>query len=341
MSQTKIDNKYKHKDFLSALKVIATILVVYVHGDNIFIYTDFKELPRFRNVLSVINATAVPIFYLTSGYLLFSKPFDYKTNIIKKCRSLLLPFFIWNTVWFLFETALFLYSPSLSDITDWSFQGILISYFGIPMSSATPIYAPLWFVRDLFILNVFSFVIKGAFDRINRNVILLAILILWFMPINICARQSICFFCLGGLFNFYKTKPSLPKPIVFTVVCGVLGVMIPFLSTYEPVIRCAVLFCIVSIMTGVLVFTNLQHYLAKLIPFSFAIYVMHGKLLSLVLILLVKLLPQTSFTIMLEYYFIPILIIGICVLISMLLSRICPSVYALSVGSRYVAKIKK
>ena len=50
----------------------------------------------------VLTDCAVPMFFVISGYLFFLRQDDgftwaqYKAKMLRKCKTLLLPFFIWN-----------------------------------------------------------------------------------------------------------------------------------------------------------------------------------------------------------------------------------------------------
>ena len=65
------------------------------------------ETPRWLEMLKllgseVIPRCAVPGFFLIAGVLLFRKPFTWKDNMKKKCRSLAVPYLLLNTLWIMF-----------------------------------------------------------------------------------------------------------------------------------------------------------------------------------------------------------------------------------------------
>lgn len=338
MSQISTCIENKSNTYLSAVKAIATILVVYVHSENIFRYADYTGLASLRRVISTFNAAAVPVFFIISGYLLFRNNFDYKTNISKKIRTLLIPFLVWNTIWFFLEIAVSYLIPNYWKSFDFTIQGLLNVYWGIPMGGIPPIYAPLWFVRDLFALNVLSFVIKSVFNHCNRWIIVVALLALWLSTVNNQARQSICFFCLGGLAGYYKPKFECKKPIMFATLFSILGLLISLSSTNKYVNRIATLFFIIAILMWLSLCTYTHRTLNKLMPYSFAIYVMHGKLISVLQIVLVKLIPQNSYVIILEYLIVPLFVIALCIFGTILLRHVAPAFFSIAMGNRFERK---
>lgn len=328
----------QRRDYLSSLKALATILVVYVHSENIFQFADYTDLVPLRRAFSVFNAVAVPIFFLVSGYLLFSKPLEYKDSIAKKFHSLFVPFLIWNTIYFLLEIAVSMFFPEYCEPWDGTAIGLLKYYWGIPMGCALPIYAPLWFVRDLIILNMLSFVIKIVFDRLNHWLIALLLLVLWLSPVNDQARQSICFFCFGGLLGYGKSAFVCRKPMIAAALCGIIGLFISISSSNVYLIRIAIMLYVVAIMLFFSRGANIKKPLIKLMPYSFAIYVIHGKLLSIIQRLMVRIFPQTTLVIMLEYLFVPIAVIMGCILLAKILSYISLPLFSVATGNRLVSK---
>lgn len=323
-------------DYLTSMKVYATILVVYAHGENIFEYAHFDESTPICRVISVVNVIAVPIFYMISGYLLFRKPFDTKMNILKKIRSLLIPFLFWNSLWFLFEMGGSILVPQyFQPLGIGSAKDFLKKYFGIPLGGLCPNYDPLWFVRDLFVLNLLAGVVRHVYKLIDYRLILLVLIGFWFSTMNSQARQAICFWCLGGLMGYHQLSFTIPHPRVFAFATGPLGVLIPLFSTNLYLNRIAVLCWLVFALSCMSCIPNTQKILARFIPYSFSIYVMHGKLLSILQIIMVKTIPQTTLTIIIEYLILPSIVIGICVFVSKIMSHVMPKVYALAIGNRY------
>lgn len=311
---------------------------MYVHSENIFSFADYTDLVALRRVVSVFNAAAVPIFFVVSGYLLFSKPFDYKDSITKKLHSLIIPFLIWNTIYFLLEIVMSQFFPEYCETWDGTAAGLLTYYFGIPMSGTMPIYAPLWFLRDLIVLNLLSCGIKLVFDHVNHWLVGLFLLILWLSPINNQARQSVCFFCFGGLLGSYKGTFVFRKPMIPAVLCSISGLFISICSSNEYLRRIAIMLYVMSIMLCFSRDFNIQKLLIKLMPYSFAIYILHGKIISIIQRLMVNILPQTTPVVMLVYLLLPIAVIVGCILLAKILNYLSPQLFSIAIGDRRISK---
>ena len=52
-------------------------------------------------ISNVISIVAVPGFFIIASILLYRKPFGWKENVKKKIRTLIVPYFILNTMWIL------------------------------------------------------------------------------------------------------------------------------------------------------------------------------------------------------------------------------------------------
>ena len=161
----------ERNDLLALLKIVAMVFVVYIHSGNLFGYAGLGKTPRILIPMRTLVGTANPIFFMVSAYLLFSKPFEWKNNIIKRSRSLLLPFLFWSTFYIAFEfVGHLIYPPAFGDVSSWGASDFVRAEFGTPFVVG-PVYVPLWFLRDLFILNL----VAPAFLWLLKNAPVLAL----------------------------------------------------------------------------------------------------------------------------------------------------------------------
>lgn len=85
----------KKNETINYLRCIAAIFVVYIHSANIFGYMNINNEYIKSNLLIYLFNTAVPIFFLISGYLTFiKKDINYKNHYKKKLKTLVLPYVI-------------------------------------------------------------------------------------------------------------------------------------------------------------------------------------------------------------------------------------------------------
>lgn len=127
-------------------------------------------------ISQVLARIGVPLFFVISGFLFFyGKDFSceiYKGKLKTRYQSLFIPFVIWNVIAIIWQMKCFLpilssfYSPfeihlSLGRIFNTFFcnnniNGILVGPPSAKSSSGNPIDVPLWYVRDLMVMVMFS-----------------------------------------------------------------------------------------------------------------------------------------------------------------------------------------
>jgi len=252
----------------------------------------------------------------------------------------LVPFFIWNLFWILFEFSGTALLPSYFEgniatgYGDW-----LIALFGIPFGKA-PFYTPLWFVRDLFLLNLIAPILKWIIDRFPVWLTMLILAGIWLIPLPyeiwyfMC--QGIVFFTLGGLIARHKVfLPSngivksisiLSLTVLASVAC------IPGINMWSYYSRFMLILAMIVICMAPIVF-NLKC-LEIFVPYSFMIYVLHGKVLSVLQILYARLIPQSDLTIIIGYLIIPSIIVALCIVVAYILKRFVPRFYRILMGAR-------
>lgn len=330
----------KASNYLSRLKIIATFLVVLVHSRNLLGYASYTGNAPIIKFFNTFSAAGILIFFAVSGYLLFRRDFDWAENMKKKCRSLLIPFLFWNTFWLLFElVGMYILPAYFEKRFEDGFLGWFIGFFGIPFYIA-PMYTPLWFIRDLFLLNAVAPVIKWVIDRFPVRVTLGILIVIWFLPwpyklwYNLC--QSVVFFTLGGLIARRKISFPLNRTTkLAAILCCLLiavAACIPSIGMWSPLLRVLVLLAFTAISIGAAAFEMPR--VTGFMQYSFPIYVLHGKPLSVLQILYTKLVPQSVWTVVGGYFLLPIVIVALCIVAAAVLKRCVPRLYAIVTGAR-------
>lgn len=230
-----------YSESINMLRFPLAILVVFVHGFGADI--DVSELHAsgltglavydyIRLFFSVVIArSAVPIFFVISGYLLFRKVEEYnKTVYISKLRkrwhSLVIPYFSWIVLLILW-TLMFKVGGILLHGKPWTgfldyFQnnGYLhmlwdssvweerTTWLGIETHNSGPVLLPFWYMRDLIMMVVISPVIYWLIKKLKIIfiILLLAIYVFdirvsWMSGTFTCASL---FFSLGVYFAIKK-----------------------------------------------------------------------------------------------------------------------------------------
>ncbi len=352
------DSKYiissEESTRISILKVWLTILVVFIHsyseeinivGDNIVLDIPVW-LDWIKYIISrVIARCAVPAFFFISAVLLYKKEFLWKKNIKKKLFTLVIPYVILNSFWILFyftaqhinAVSVYFSNPD-NIIANWGAYEWIMAY------TKTPLVYPLWFLRDLFVLNLLAKVIKAAIDKFPRlMLIVLAVLFIAGAEVRF-VYMSIVFFSLGYYFVKYDLHFSdidkLNKWVLAAVY--IVTVVLACLTRHTEL---GYLFINLTIVPGILFFISmatriksesLKDKIVWVSKYSFCIYLFHEMNLFILKKLLGKLLPTDAFFQTIQYFGIPVIIIVFCIVLSEVLKKFLPKVFALLTGNRTV-----
>lgn len=223
------------------LRFPLAILVVFVHsfGADIDVselhasgLTGLAVYDYIRLFFSVVIArSAVPIFFIISGYLLFLKVEEYnKTVYISKLRkrwhSLIIPYFSWIVLLILWTLmfkvgGILLHGKPWVGILDY-FQnnGYLhmlwdssvweerTTWLGIETHNSGPALLPFWYMRDLIIMVVISPAIYWFIKKIKFVFIILLLVIYTFdIKCSLISGTLACaslFFSIGAYFALKK-----------------------------------------------------------------------------------------------------------------------------------------
>ena len=302
----------------------------------------------------------MPIFFLISSILLYKKEFCWLSNVRRKIRTLMIPYIICNSFWIVIF--LILQNISLTSVFFTSKDNLILNwstiewfnryfYFNIADSKLMyPFLFPLWFIRDLFIMNIFAPVIKVIIDK--TNILLLPIILIcyclhiWipneynYIYLNM---QSVVFFSLGYYFVKYNVVfekiNKLNTNIISSIYIMLLAIGI-ILFIYH--IEFRVVFYL-TILTGIIFWIKISSiivenkikdkvlYLSKSIMM---VYLFHEFTLTMIRKVLTKLLPQTISIQFFEYICAVLLTIFLTILLDKILKHYAEGVYLLITGDR-------
>lgn len=266
----------------------------------------------------------VPVFFLISGFLLFRRPMNYRENIQKKIKTLLIPYFFWMLLWIVVLER--------GRLTEWTGWDWLRNVVGIPFFY-TPFYAALWYVRDLFLLNLIAPVFEWGLKR--PKVCGALFLLVWLMPWNESFYYlivSITFFGLGGVLAKInlKSRERYMEAAVLAVL-GALAALAGMDTAYGN--RIGVLFLIPYLYTiaGISELEKLCGFIKKHI---FIIYVTHHKLVAAAAAIMAGAISQSIGIAFAEYFVIVIGAVMAGIIFSVIFKKIFPSLYGISTGGR-------
>lgn len=160
MMSKALSNKIYYTTFVLAIFVIALhasyvdLLDVNLPGH------DFGYIVQ--RLILVIGESAVPSFFVISGFLLFSKFTlqGYPRMLLSKVFSMVIPYFIWSITAFLIMQVI--YPPMQGRAIEMTFQSALID---ILMSNECP---HLWFVRPLLVFFICSPLLYFVFKYLKK-----------------------------------------------------------------------------------------------------------------------------------------------------------------------------
>jgi len=318
--------------------------IVYVRSGQ-FPFFDYLE-----HIIRVeIANMAVPLFFFISGFLFFcGEAFTRNTFIVKlkkRFQSLLIPYLFWNTCFIIFIASIEMVHPGWltekKSLVNMSFSDFLNAYWDLDQG-----LIPLWFIRDLMILNILSFVLYWIIKK--TNFLLLIILgILWIYQIGqwapgIGVRASF-FYSLGAWFsikqlNFVEVLqkyriPLLTSSFLLIIIDTYLWANeLPYQILFQ--LSQAIGILTIIVVVGFL----LQHQKIGVNKFltesSFFVFVFHMFIIKIPSIYWVKVLPVNTLTAITMLFVIPLLTTILCVGIYKIMTALFPRITSVIIGKR-------
>ena len=328
------------------LSFFSMVLVVFLHGQLISISSGYVLWVQ-QFVTGELTRIAVPLFFAISGYLFFqnfSKPLIpfFQKKIQKRIYTLLIPYLFWSIFGivsvYVMQQILPDSSFPLKDlIANYDIQEILYAIFIQPVGTYQ-----LWFLRDLFILVIFSPVIYWGIKHI-RIIFLLGLFFLWINGIQYFVNIESIFFFTVGAYIALRYKDCLEAnhlcPFVYyllvcawVVFCGVLAYYKLGYSYHCLGILLGIIVVWYS-YDGVYSYLNRIKKLQEISTYSFFIYVAHEPLLTGIKNILLS-ISNSSSMILIIYFFAPLITIFICLIIGKFFRMRIPKVYHIISGGR-------
>lgn len=191
---------------------------------------------------------AMPVFFIMSGFLFFANVDVwnikvYKTKIMRRFKTLLIPYLIWNL---LMAIKLKTFSWSMFWVY-WAPAGIQIDWLGQEQMMTAPANMPLWFLRDLMVASLLTPIIYILVRKLGYWLIgLLAISYLSgvYAFIPGLSVYAIYFFTFGAFLSIHKMDlvASLKRVEIPAYVLSVLFA-ISMLLTYNTIVFSSLMLC--------------------------------------------------------------------------------------------------
>lgn len=332
---------------LNIIKFIFMVMVVFIHSETLPDLPYELNVPPYldicKNVVTNgICAIAVPGFFFISGFLLFSKEFTWIGNVKKKARSILLPYFLINSFWILLfkiMQSIELTAPYFAgeDYQIIGAEGIIKAY-----CAAIPLYYPFWFLRDLFIVNIFAKLIQIMIDRFPRlSILMIIILCLNLVKIPLLvSNSSFYMFAIGYYVVKYRDRVKKLEDINILYI----GIVFFGLTIYKLSFGgYASLVALFYSLSGILFYYMLAGYIMNskvyspilwCSQFTFFIYAFHEFYEAMAKKIIMMTIPQYGYIQTLEYFMLPIIISGFCIIVGAIMKKRVSVLYRLLCGSR-------
>lgn len=356
-----LDNTLLSKT-ISQLRIPMVVGVVFIHTSVsvVNVVEERAQLELIQLVMyyfsQVLPAVCVPLFFFISGFLFFYNTdftvLAFKRKILRRTKSLFIPYVIWNFIGFVFLLVRLhiTWIPIPSSLNNYSFDILtfLNCFWCIrPSEAAPPFNFPMWFIRDLMILVIFSPLLYMLIRKCKAYFIMILGGAWFFQGVLFpysqdTSFQSLFFFPLGAYFSinhidfvdFSRNWKWMP----------VLYFLISFIDLYSRTNEYGQLIHHFGIIIGMISFISIiSSYIEKYerTPFynmneiAFFIFVSHGILITRIGAILEKICkPQMPLSVLVLYFIIPIVTIMSCLLLYIILKRYMPRVLEVMVGGR-------
>lgn len=356
-----INESISHK--IKILSLLLIIMVIFLHSYNIKQDTTFLFEPDsffsfvnifIQNIISQgLTRIAVPLFFIISGFLLFQNfnISSYKDKISKRVYTLLIPYLFWTTIavliYFLLQS-----TPGFSQffnkalIKELSMRELIITAWIDPRNY------PLWFLRDLMILSIFSPLVFLFVKKIPK-LFLIILGVSWFFGIPKSSidflsykPEPVLFFTIGAYFavvsdKLIGIKISNKLFLYLALTYLVMLIMKAIFITINPESEILPIQLIhkVSILLGISVFWfSLDRYkfsqLSSLTSFTFLFYVFQEPALTILKKVGYAIMGQNTPSSLILFLSAPIFVLLFLTVFGTILKKYFPKFGSIITGNR-------
>ena len=162
----------------------------------------------FYVVGTLVAGSCNALFFFCAGFLYYVKKPRYVLNLMKKAKSLLLPYLLWNSFWIIVATFTQRANLPLSGIwrSTLDFSPSEVASWFLCFRDGYPFQGALWFLPCLFVVNVFAPAADWIMKRLPRSS-LLALLALWLL-----FTQRVAFVSTYCVFFYLARYAALRRP---------------------------------------------------------------------------------------------------------------------------------
>lgn len=369
------DLQFKVFDWLRFPLIVGVVFIHSFGQPFDFSAIDFSQLSGmdcynlFRvSISKVLTHVCVPTFYLISGYLFFVGLEKWNINIYlrklkKRCKSLLAPFLIWNTIalalplagafrhdgWFGIQSFLqeHDYWHLYWDSNQWNLDRT--NLLGVGNFASSPYLVPLWFLRDLMVVIICSPILYYLFKKLKSwGLLLLALCYFSGVFINKpgFSTTAFLFFGAGAYFkmnNIDVTKVSYRYRKAIYLLAFILWIVCALLNGHET--KEGDLIYPFYVITGCAALLNLSTCIVdkNLIKMpqlcskgAFFIYLLHTVMvLQIAKAVVLRVIGNSNpLVLTIGYFSVPVMTVAVCLIVYYILNKYTPSLCKILVGGR-------
>lgn len=318
---TKDDNKAELLSIcINFMKFPLAIMVVVLHStligkpiERVGIDNIDAIAPQYSSITwffgNFIGNCAVPIFFIISGFLLFYNiekytAATYAYKIKKRFYSLLVPYLTWNTLYLILFYIIGQNNVVLSEVPELYGDNTSLSNFLYIAYVRPPVDGPLWFIRNLIVMDLISPILYVIIKKTHFYFPLLlliatqfnmnsfALSFLWFSFGIACAVHKFDFFHFCRYFFTVNLLISVVAILIDYICYHMIEYHIAdhfYIFRIMAIIGCCYLICER--------FTNIVGRAKSFAPTTFVIYAYHSVPQQLIITTGLKILPnsQTGF----------------------------------------------
>lgn len=348
----KNDSFQRLSSSIACMRFPLAVTIIFYHSHTIVSIPDSYFYFKFIYPFSLwLGETGVPAFFFISGLWFFYSKKTYQEKIRARIQSLLIPYFLWNAIMLFAFIIAFLWGYNhiinhVKAIADYGIIDYMRAFWDCGdwhYGNGKPVYPPMWFVRDLFLLCLLSPVIKVIIKNTHFIFPLAAILFWLFFPGFWLIPESIMAFCAGAYFPLCNKNPMdfLDKhrklvigSMILLGIADVITNTVYYIPFNLQIHRLAILANIFSIPIIGELFINHHISMKSLSNMAFFIYCIH---LPIVALFRKPVLwyPQLTDGIHIALYFTTVLTVTIItIFIYKLTKSIWPSFIRIATGNR-------
>ncbi len=349
-----IDKEVSERISLAVL--LATVAVVVRHSYNAHIYQpDILDLGPHdvSSFVQLLNrhstASAVPTFFLLSGYLFFRnfRPGCLLRKWNSRFHSLVVPYLLWNALYLAF---FLLVAPHVVFIERFSVAGPLAFDLGTVVRKLTldPAAGHFWYVRDL----IGFVMLAPLFFLLYRRpwwagITLTSLLVCWrTVDRSVLSSEGPLFFFAGGWAGYRQLEVRrlrIESSWILATICVLWLGLCTYQTLWPQKAAWNELSAKISTLTGVAVLwlsvdriaaLPVRDELLRLGQYSFFIYALHTPTVKYLSKVLLSLAPESQYYSLLVYIATPMITIAISVLVAKGMRRHGGRIYAVLTGGR-------